>query len=121
MKLGSQISITAILAVLLAASWIWLAGDFEAAQSREPSHARSGASVVLTEPVAFAEDKVVVRAIGTAEAFRSASIHPYAAGDVVAVTFKAGQPVAKGADNQSRLATALKALADGPAGGEGGA
>ncbi len=117
MHLRSQIAITALLAVLLAASWFWLAGDRDAAQSREPSRKRFAATAVLTEPIELAEDKVVVRAIGTGEAFKSASIHPSVAGEVIAVTFKAEQQVAKGVplirldDKHQQLAVRLAEVA----------
>jgi len=53
-------------------------------------------TLVLIEAIGLAEDKVVVRAIGTGEALKSASIHPSVAGEVVEVAFKAGQRVHKG-------------------------
>jgi len=117
MRLRSQFVITAMLAVLLAAGWFWLADVRDAAQSREPSHKRPNATAVLTEPIELAADKVVVRAIGTGEALKSASIHPSVAGEVIAVTFKGEQRVAKGVplirldDKHQRLAVRLAEVA----------
>ena len=117
MKLRSQIAITTILAVLLAAGWFWLAGDRDAARSSETPRQRSSATVVLTEKIELAEDTVVVRAIGTGEALKSASIHPSVAGEVVEVAFKAGQRVKKGMallrldDKHQRLAVRLAEVA----------
>ena len=91
MKLRSQITITTILAVFIAAGWFWLAGDHDAAQSSEPPRQRSFTAMVLTEKIKFAEDTVVVRAIGIVKAIKSASIHPSVAGKVVEVTFQAGK------------------------------
>ncbi len=87
MKLSSQIAITAILTVLSAAGWFWIAGDRDAAQSSETPHKRSAATLVLIESNELAEDRVVVRAIGTGEALKSASIHPSVSGEVVEVAF----------------------------------
>ena len=117
MRLRSQIAITTILAVLPAAGWFWLAGDHDAARSSETPRQRSFATLVLTEEIELAEDKVVVRAIGTGAALKSASIHPSVAGEVVAVAFKAGQRVKKGMallrldDKHQRLAVRLAEVA----------
>lgn len=123
MKMRSQITVTALLAVLLAAGWFWLAGSQDGAQSsqsphtRQAPHSNSAATLVLTEAIELAEDKVVVRAIGTGEALKSASIHPAVAGEVVEVAFKAGQRVHKGMallrldDKHQRLAVRLAEVA----------
>ena len=117
MKLRSQIAITTMLAALLAAGWFWLAGNDDAARSSETPRQRSFATLVLTEEIELARDTVVVRAIGTGEALKSASIHPAAAGEVVEVAFKAGQRVKKGMallrldDKHQRLAVRLAEVA----------
>ncbi len=116
-KLHSQIAVTAILGVLLAAGWLWLADTRDAAQSSETPRKRSATTLVLTEAIELAEDKVVVRAIGTGEAFKSASIHPSVSGEVVEVAFRAEQRVKKGApllrldDKHQRLAVRLAEVA----------
>lgn len=117
MKLRSQITVTVILAVLLAAGWFRLTSDHDVAQSSETRRKGAAAVLVLTEAIKLAEDKVVVRAIGTGEALRSASIHPSVAGEVVEVAFKAGQRVKKDApllrlnDKHQRLAVRLAGVA----------
>jgi len=117
MKLSSQIAITVILAVLLAVGWIWLAGDEDTAQSSETPRKGSAATLVLTEAIELAEDRVVVRTIGTGEALKSVSIHPSVAGEVIEVAFKAGQRVKKNAvllrldDMHQRLAVRLAEVA----------
>ena len=117
MKLRSQITVTAILAALLAAGWFWLAGDRDAARSSETPRKGPGATLVLTEAIELSEDKVVVRAIGTGEALKSASIHPSVAGEVVEVAFKAEQRVTRNTpllrldDKHQRLAVRLAEVA----------
>ena len=61
------------------------------------SRNRSTVTLVLTNPIKLARDKVVVRAIGTAEALKSASIYPSVSGEVIEVAFQAEQLIAKGA------------------------
>ncbi len=109
----SQIAITGVLAVAMAAGWFALAGGRDAAQSDETPRKRSSATLVLVEPLVLAENRVIVRAIGTSEALKSASIYPSADGEVVKVGFAAGQRVAEGAalihldDTHQRLAVRL--------------
>jgi RND family efflux transporter MFP subunit len=119
MKLRSQIAVTFILAVVLAGGWLWLGGGADGARSG--GHKRSSssaASLVLVEPVRFAVDTVVVRAIGTGEALKSASLYPSVAGEVVDVAFRAEQHVKKGAallrldDKHQRLAVRLAMVAE---------
>ncbi len=100
MKLRSQIAVTAVLAVILMAGWVLLPGTNGAAPSGPhggASRNQSSGIPVLTEPIKFALDKVVVRAIGTGEALKSASIYSSVAGEVVEVTFQSEQQVAQGA------------------------
>lgn len=120
MKLRSQIAVTAVLAVILAVGWVLLPATNDAAPSGPhggASRNQSSAILVLTEPIKFATDKVVVRAIGTGEAFKSASIYPSVAGEVVEVTFRSEQRVAQGAvlvrldDKHQRLAVRLAQVA----------
>jgi RND family efflux transporter MFP subunit len=119
MKLRSQIAVTFILAVVLAGGWLWLSGGADGVRSG--GHKRSSssaASLVLVEPVRFAVDTVVVRAIGTGEALKSASLYPSVAGEVVDVAFRAEQHVKKGAallrldDKHQRLAVRLAMVAE---------
>jgi len=116
MPLRSQITITAVLAVILAVGWMVLPGTNGAAPPGGPegvSRDPSSGTLVLTEAIVLAEDRVLVRAIGTSEALKSASLHPSVAGEVVEVAFRAGQSVKKGAallrldDKHQRLAVRL--------------
>ena len=96
MKLRVQIAITTVLAASLAGAWMWLGGPEDSAQSREKRGRSGGATRVLVEPLKLAEDRVVVRAVGTGDALKSASIHPSVAGEVMEVAFTAEQRVKKG-------------------------
>ncbi len=128
MKLRSQIAVTAVLAVILAAGWVLLPGTNDAAPSgghgapQSAGHGgtsrnQSSGTLVLTEPIKLAEDEVRVRAIGTGEALKSASIYPSVAGEVTEVAFRAEQRVTKGAvlvrldDKHQRLAVRLVQVA----------
>ncbi len=120
MPLRSQIAITAVLAVILAVGWVLLPGANDAAPSGGHggvSRNSSSGTLVLTDPIKLAEDKVVLRAIGTGEALKSASIYPSVAGEVIEVNFRAEQRVAKGAvlvrldDKHQRLAVRLARVA----------
>jgi RND family efflux transporter MFP subunit len=117
MKLGSQIAATIAIAVALGAGWIWLAGPQEAAESSQGKVRSGGATRVLVEPVAFAQDRIVVRAVGTGDAQKSAAIHPSVSGEVTEVRFTAEQRVEKGAvlvrldDEHQRLAVRLAEVA----------
>lgn len=112
MRLTTQIAIVAGLATVLATGWWVFTGDAGSTASKS-ARKRSSETLVLVEAVKFADDKIVVRAIGTGEARRSASIHPSVAGEVMEVTFKAGDRVAKRAplvrldDKHQRLAVGL--------------
>lgn len=108
MSLRLQIVITTFLAVIVAGGWFWLEGD--KAESSQGRSKRGGATRVLVEPLAFAEDRVVVRAVGTADALKSAAIHASVSGEVTKILFSADRQVNKGAvlvqldDEQQRLA-----------------
>ncbi len=100
MRLRNQLAITSLLAVGLAAGWVWLAGTQDAGGSARGGHGRAtggGATRVLVEALEKARDRVVVRAVGTGVALKSAEIHPAVAGEVIEVRFTAGQRVKKGA------------------------
>ena len=113
MKLRSQIVITTVLAAALAAGWLWLAGARDAAESSPGKAKRPAATRVLVEALDLARDRLVVRAVGTGDAHRSAEIHPEVSGEVIEVRFKAEQRVRKGAvlvrldDEHQRLALRL--------------
>lgn len=85
--------------------------------SRDESR-RSSATPVLVEPLELKQDQVVVRAVGTGDALRSASIHPKVTGKVVEVLFEADQRVTKGMpllrldDEHERLAVRLAQVAE---------
>ncbi len=118
MALRTQIGVIALLAAMLAAGWIWLSGWEYPAESRELKGARSSATLVLVEALSLAEDRVVLRAVGTGEALRSASLHPAVAGEVVEVLFEAEQKIRKGApllrldDEHEQLAVRLAEIAE---------
>jgi RND family efflux transporter MFP subunit len=77
----------------------------------------ASAALVLVEALDLAEDRVVLRVVGTGEALRSASLYPNVSGNVVEVLFEAEQRVAKGAplvrldDDDERLAVRLAEVA----------
>ena len=118
MPLRLQISITAVLAGALVVAWVWFAGEDSGKKSNGAQGARSVASVVLVEALETAEDRLIVQAIGTGEAVKSASIYPTVSGEVVEVLFEAGQRVANGAplvrldDKHERLAVRLAEVAE---------
>jgi len=112
MKVGTQILSIALLGALIGAGWLqWTAAPD--ASSKIPARKKSGATLVLVEPATLADDNVVVRAIGTGQARRAATIHAATAGEVVRVNFEAQQRVTKGAillrldDKHQRLAVRL--------------
>ena len=117
MKLRAQTSIIVILAAVFAGGWLYWNDRPSGANSKEPGRKRSAVATVLVEPAIPADDKIVVRAIGTGEARRSATIHSDASGEVVKVEFEAGQRVTKGAvllrldDRHQRLAVRLADVA----------
>lgn len=96
MRLITQIIIVSALAILVAGGWWLSARDGDAAPDGKPRKS-PGATPVLVERLQFALEQETVRAVGTGEALRSAAIHPSVSGEVVEVTFKAGQRVTKGA------------------------
>jgi RND family efflux transporter MFP subunit len=125
MALGRQIGVTALLAALLAAGWLWLSGreDPAAPHASTAGHASTAArgpdaTLVLVDALTLAEDRVVLRAVGTGEAIRSASLHLTVAGRVAEVLFEAEQRVEKGAallrldDERERLAVRLAEIAE---------
>jgi RND family efflux transporter MFP subunit len=122
MGLRAQIAVIIVLGAALGAGWLWFSGWEGVAESGGKAERRSSATVVLVEALDLAEDRVLVQAIGTGEALRSASLHPTVAGEVVEVLFKAEQRVAAGAplvrldDKHARLAVRLARVAQKEAG-----
>jgi RND family efflux transporter MFP subunit len=118
MSLRLQFVFVALLAGVLAAGWVRLVGWEGAAKSPLRTEPRPSATLVLVEALGLAEDRVVVSAIGTGEALRSASIYPTVAGEVIEVLFDAAQWVEKGAplirldDKHERLAVRLAEVAE---------
>ena len=116
MRLIAQIFIVAVLAVAVSGGW-WLSARDGDASSNAKSRKGSGATLVLVEQLKFAVEEATVRAVGTGEALRSVAIHPSVSGEVVEITFKAGQRVAKGAplmrldSEHQRLAVELAEVA----------
>ncbi len=118
MRLRTQIGFIIVLAASLVAGWLWFSGWEGVAESDRKSDRRSSATLVLVEALDLARDRVVVQAIGTGEALRSASLHPTVAGEVVEVLFEAEQRVERGAplvrldDKHQRLAVRLARVAE---------
>ena len=117
MQLRLQIVITTVLAAVLAAGWLWISGSRDTAESSQRKVKRPAATRVLVEAIELAQDRVVVRAVGTGDAHKSAAIHPSVSGEVTAVLFKAEQRVRKGAvlvrldDQHQKLAVRLTRVA----------
>ena len=114
---GLKLRLQIFLTTALGAGWLWLAGSQDAAESSQGRVRRGDATRVLVEPIEFAENRLVVRAVGTGDAHRSAAIHPSVAGEVIEVRFKAEQRVGKGVvlvrldDEHQRLAVRLTQVA----------
>jgi len=121
MSLRKQLAITSVLAALVAAGWVWLAGSQDTAESVERNGNPGAATLVMVEPLELTEDRVVVRAVGTGIAVQSAAIHPSVSGEVVEIGFEAEQRVEKGAvllrldDERQQLAVRLAEVALGEA------
>ena len=113
MKLHKQIGVIVVLAGALAAGWLWFPGWQGAAEPGGKSDRRAGETLVLVEALELAEDRVQIRAIGTGEALRSASLHPATSGEVIEVLFQAEHRVEQGApllrldDKHERLSVRL--------------
>jgi len=97
MTLRTQLSILAGLAVLLGVGWFALSGGEGGAPANGAARAGGGGggTRVLVEAAPPAADKVIVRAVGTGEALRTASIFPKVAGEVIAVSFRSQDRVHK--------------------------
>ena len=113
MKLRSQFALLAGLVVLLGTGWYAWSGSQDGAQSREVSRKAGSGTRVLVEAAHPTTDKVIVRAVGTGEARRSAAIYPKADGEVVAVAFRSQDRVHKGQillrleDNHQQIAVRI--------------
>jgi RND family efflux transporter MFP subunit len=114
MRLGAQIAVVAGLAVVAGAAWLGLSSwEGDARQSRDQALRPSAGTRVLVEPLDVKQDSVTIRAVGTGEALRSASIHPKVTGKVVEILFEAdqrvtrGQPLVRLDDEHERLAVRL--------------
>lgn len=98
MRVGTQIVISVLMVGAVAVAWQWLGSTVgESASASQRPSADDAGTLVLVETLTYAEDAVVVRSVGTADAWKSAAIHPSAAGQVVEVNFEAGQRVKKNA------------------------
>jgi membrane fusion protein (multidrug efflux system) len=96
MTLRIQLAILAGLAVLLGTGWYAISGGQAGAQSKDAPRAAGGGTRVLVEKAPPATDKIIVRAVGTGEARKSADIYPKTAGEVTAVSFRSQDRVQKG-------------------------
>jgi len=97
MSLFRQLLIVCLFAGLGAAAWTTLdplAGSDDGTAPRHSDKERRAA--VVASPVDFVAERVRVKAVGTARALRSASLHPATAGLVQAVNFTADARVEQG-------------------------
>ena len=117
MKRPCQIVLTVVIGGPVAGGWFWLGAAQNAEGSADAGQRRGGATRVLVEKVTFAEDRMIVRAVGTGTAQNSAVLFPSVSGEVVAVLFRAEQRVNKGDvlvrldDEHQRLAVRLAEVA----------
>ncbi|MPY75709.1 MAG: efflux RND transporter periplasmic adaptor subunit [Alphaproteobacteria bacterium] len=118
MRLGTQAAIIASLTVVTVGAWLALSSWDGGAKPSKEAALRSSATPVLVESLELKQDQVVVRAVGTGEALRSASIHPKVTGKVVEILFEADQRVTKGMpllrldDEHERLTVRLAQVAE---------
>lgn len=118
MRVSAQFGVVFALAGMLAAAWLWFAALDGAAKSDGKPGGEPTQTLVLVEPLELVADRVVINAIGTGKALRSASLHPKVAGEVVAILFQAeqqieaGQPLVRLDDKHERLAVRLAKVAD---------
>ena len=96
MILRTQLVVLIGLAVVLGAGWYALNGSEVGAQPKNAPRAAGGGTRVLVEKAPAATDKIIVRAVGTGEARKSAALYPKTAGEVVAVSFRSQDRVHKG-------------------------
>ena len=94
-SLTAQIFFVGVLASVVAFAW-WMFADNGDTSQGESAYKHGGVTRVLVERIKFAGDKRLLRAIGTGEALKSASIYPSVSGEVIEVSFKPGQRVKKG-------------------------
>ena len=95
MRLITQFSVISTLAAVVAVSW-WISTQDGDALSGDSTPKRGSTTLVLVETLAFTSEISEVRAVGTGEALKSASIYPSVSGEVVEVTFEAGKKVSEG-------------------------
>mgnify|MGYP003670734410 CR=1 FL=1 len=113
MRLAMQIVILVLLAGGLAVGWSYLAGSGNDGGVSRAGTGTGDGTLVLTEPVALVDDRVLVRAIGTGMALRSVLIFPSVSGAVQEIDFRPGRPVSEGQrllrldDAHQRLAVQL--------------
>lgn len=96
MNVVRQLALVAALLGVGAAGYIYGA-PLLSAEDAGPQRERDGnAPKVIAEAVRMEPERTTIEAVGTAEASRSATLHPSVAGQVVAVNFTPGQAVDKG-------------------------
>ncbi len=116
MSLRSQFVAIVLVIAGLGGGWLWWQ-DSQTAQSNKVKPKPAQATLVLVEPAQPIEDKIVVRAIGTGEAVKSATIYPTVVGEVTEVNFTSEQLVKKHGqllrldDKHQRLAVRLAEVA----------
>jgi RND family efflux transporter MFP subunit len=114
-----QIAAVAALFLAAVAAWYVVQGrlPFTAADTVGPTERSAGADApavpVLVAPVRMAENRTLVRAVGTGEAAQTVSIYPRTAGNIVEVGFAPGDRVEGGQmlirldDDEEKLAVRL--------------
>lgn len=114
-----QIAAVAALFLAAVAAWYVVQGrlPFTAADTVGPTERSAGADApavpVLVAPVRMAENRTLVRAVGTGEAAQTVSIYPRTAGNIVEVGFapgdrvEAGQMLIRLDDDEEKLAVRL--------------
>jgi RND family efflux transporter MFP subunit len=106
-----------VAAIVAAAWWVWSPGAQTQAQTA--TEARGGGAErpvpVIVAPAVAAADGLIVEAVGTGQALRSATLQPAVAGEVASVHFKPGERVRAGqvllrlVDRRQRLDAELAA------------
>lgn len=102
MPIFRQVIVFVVLAVMGIGLWLLKDAEFlrEVGVAAPPPAGLAGSKEgvpVVAEPVVLRRDDIVVEAVGTGQARRAVTIYPAVAGEVVEVSFEAGDRVANGA------------------------
>lgn len=99
MTIMRQLLIMLLIAAAGGAAWMYLGPESGSANVRAAKHGATkppASVVVLARPVGSAREKIRIQVVGTARAFRSATLHSAAAGEITRVNFTADQRVKAG-------------------------